>query len=77
MFSIKSRIINNMGFAGCVWSLSHIVILFFFFFTVLYSVCFFFLNTNLWEIVKDREAWRTAAHGSQRVGHDLVTEQQQ
>ena len=41
MFSIKSRIINNMGFAGCVWSLSHIVLLFFFF-TVLYSVCFFF-----------------------------------
>ena len=42
MFSIKSRIINNMGFAGCVWSLSHIVLLFFFFFTVLYSVFFFF-----------------------------------
>ena len=36
---------------------------FFYFFTVLYSVVFFFLNTKLWEIVKDREAWRTAAHG--------------
>ena len=29
-----------------------------------------------WEIVKDREAWRVAVHGLQRVGHDLVTEQQ-
>ena len=76
MFSIKSRIINNMGFAGCVWSLSHIV-LFFFFLQSFIVFVFFFLNTNLWEIVKDREAWRTAAHGSQRVGHDLVTEQQQ
>ena len=24
-----------------------------------------------------QEAWRAAAHGSQRVGHDLATEQQQ
>ena len=31
---------------------------------------------KLREIVKDREAWNTAVHGSQRVGHDLVTEQQ-
>ena len=31
----------------------------------------------LWERVKDREAWRAAVHGSQRVGHNLVTEQQQ
>ena len=32
------------------------------------------------EIVKDREAWCTAGHGvgvGQRVGHDLMTEQQQ
>ena len=28
------------------------------------------------EMVKDREAWRAAARGSQRVGHDLATEQQ-
>ena len=26
------------------------------------------------EIVKDRKAWRAAVHGSQRVGHNLVTE---
>ena len=36
------------------------------------------INLNiLKETVKDREAWRAAVHGSQRVGHDLVTEQQQ
>ena len=29
------------------------------------------------EIVKDREAWCAAVHGSQRVGHDWATEQQQ
>ena len=23
------------------------------------------------EIVKDREAWHTAVHGLQRIGHDL------
>ena len=64
MFSIKSRIINNMGFAGCVWSLSHILLHFgFFIFLQSFIVLFFFLNTKLWEIVKDREAWRTAAHG--------------
>ena len=28
-----------------------------------------------WELVEDREAWPAAVHGSQRVGHDLVTEQ--
>ena len=28
-------------------------------------------------IVKDREAWSAAVHVSQKVGHDLVTEQQQ
>ena len=27
------------------------------------------------EIVKDRKAWCAAAHGSQRIGHDSVTEQ--
>ena len=27
------------------------------------------------EMVKDREAWCVAVHGSQRVGHDWVTEQ--
>ena len=30
-----------------------------------------------WEMVKDREAWHVAVHGSQRVRHDLATEQQQ
>ena len=25
---------------------------------------------QLWETVKDREAWRAAVHGSQRAGHD-------
>ena len=24
----------------------------------------------IWKLVKDREAWRVAVHGSQRVGHD-------
>ena len=27
--------------------------------------------------VKDREAWHAAIHGGHRVGHNLVTEQQQ
>ena len=37
------------------------------------------MNMNLgklWEMVRDREAWHTAAHGSQRVRHDWATEQQ-
>jgi len=31
--------------------------------------------SKLREIVKDREAWHAAVHGSQKVGHDLATEQ--
>jgi len=30
--------------------------------------------SKLWELVMDREAWRAAAMGSQRVAHDRVTE---
>ena len=33
--------------------------------------------SELWEIVKDREAWRVQSVGLQRVVCDLVTEQQQ
>ena len=32
--------------------------------------------SKLQEIVKDREAWHAAVHGSPRVEYDLVTEQQ-
>ena len=32
---------------------------------------------KLRKIVKDREAWPASVYGSQRVRHDLVTEQQQ
>ena len=31
--------------------------------------------SKLQEIVKDRGAWCAAVHGSQRVGHGLMTEQ--
>ena len=31
---------------------------------------------KLWEIVRDKEAGMLKSMGSQRVGHDLVTEQQ-
>ena len=33
--------------------------------------------SKLQEIVKDKEAWLAAVLGSQGVGHDWVTEQQQ
>ena len=33
---------------------------------------------KLWEIARDREAWRPCnPWGCQKVGHDLATEQQQ
>ena len=31
--------------------------------------------SKLRETVEDRGAWHAAVHGSQRAGHDLVTEQ--
>ena len=33
--------------------------------------------SKLQEMVKDREAWCAAVHWLQRVGHNLMTEQQQ
>ena len=38
------------------------------------------MNMNLGKLqkmVRDREAWRAAVHGAQKVRHDWVTEQQQ
>ena len=32
---------------------------------------------KLQDMVRDREAWHAAVHGSQRVGHNLATEQWQ
>ena len=31
---------------------------------------------KIWETVEDRGAWSAAVHEVERVGHDLVTEQQ-
>ena len=33
--------------------------------------------SELWEVVRDREVWVLPSMGSQRVGHNLATEQQQ
>ena len=33
--------------------------------------------SKLWEIVKDREGWRSTIHGVAKVGHSLVPEHQQ
>ena len=33
--------------------------------------------SKLWEIVEDRGAWYATIHGVEKVGHNLVTEQQQ
>ena len=33
--------------------------------------------SKLWEMVEDSGSWSAAVMGSQRVGHNLVTEQQQ
>ena len=33
-------------------------------------------SSKLQETVKDKEAWCAESMGSQKVGHDLVTEQQ-
>ena len=31
--------------------------------------------SKLWEMVRDREGWRAAVHGAQKVRHDLAVEQ--
>ena len=31
--------------------------------------------SKFWELVKDREAWRAAAMGSQRGGHNSTTQE--
>ena len=32
---------------------------------------------KFWGIAKDREAWHAEVRGSQKVGHDIATKQQQ
>ena len=33
--------------------------------------------SKLWKMVGNRGAWRAAVHGVGKIGHDLLTEQQQ
>ena len=45
-----------------------------------YTLLFDEMNISLgklWEMVRDREAWPAAVHGSHRFGYDWATEEQQ